>query len=202
MVSRLAIGLLNRLEDEESVPARSAAQALGSLAPIFRLLYGWSNEPEIQSMKLARKGGDDVPTAAVNLCLINTTPAQLAEMAKAQVNLDDHFVDHLDVHATECNGQGVGPSAIAPEQLNTLQPVCQFPEKEAPPLPVKQPGKSEPTASLRPVQTKQDSQSDPLPAGHPASSTSVSESEARQKAFEQLRAEHRRASWEKYRDSK
>ena len=71
-ISRRVMEIVARLEDA-SVPVRSAAQALGSLAPILRLLYGWSNEPEIQSMKLARKGGDDVPTAAINLALINTT---------------------------------------------------------------------------------------------------------------------------------
>ena len=46
--------------------------------------YGWSDEPEIQSMKLARKGGDDVPTAAVNLALINTTPEQFSGDGKGE----------------------------------------------------------------------------------------------------------------------
>ena len=77
-VSRRVTEILSRLDS--SVPVRTAAQALGSLAPILRLLYGWGREPEIQSMKLAHNGGDDVPTAAVNLALIATTPEQLAAL--------------------------------------------------------------------------------------------------------------------------
>jgi len=44
MVSRVVSGLISRLEDP-TIPPRSAAQALGALAPIFRLLYRWRDEP-------------------------------------------------------------------------------------------------------------------------------------------------------------
>ena len=53
MISRLVIRLLCRLEDQ-TVPPRSAAQALGSLAPIFRLIYGFGREPDMQGMTMAR----------------------------------------------------------------------------------------------------------------------------------------------------
>lgn len=93
-------------------------------------------------MKLARKGGDDIPTAAVNLALINTTPEQLAAMAKAKANLDDydnHFDDHSSRSATDCNGHGAGPSVVAPEQPPAAAHGCPTPEKEVPHLPVREP---------------------------------------------------------------
>jgi hypothetical protein len=51
-VSRRVTEILSRLDS--SVPVRSAAQALGALAPIFRLLYGWGREPDVQRMEVAR----------------------------------------------------------------------------------------------------------------------------------------------------
>jgi hypothetical protein len=185
-ISRRVGEIVARLEDP-GVPIRSAAQALGALAPILRLIDGWSRALDIEGMELARTSNDAKRQSLVNLALINTTPEQLAKLAIAN-----------STHLTECNGLSVGPSAVAPEQPTAAPHDCPRSKNEAPPLPVKQPGKSEPTASLRPVQTKQDSQNDPLPAGHPASSTSVSEAEARQEAFEQLRAEHRRVCRLKY----
>jgi len=79
-VSRLVAEILSRLD--ASVPVRSAAQALGALAPIFRLLYGWGREPDLQRMaravtSYAEGEPTETPTGAVNLALINTTPEQL-----------------------------------------------------------------------------------------------------------------------------
>jgi hypothetical protein len=179
-VSRRVIEILSRLD--ASVPVRSAAQALGSLAPILRLLYGWGREPEIQSMKLARTGSDAMPTSLVNLRLVNTSPHQLAAMAKGQVEEDDHSGDHSDDHfdgrdgdrdvekvgdlcsvratakrsvyadhsgdhscgrnlpsASECNGQGAGPSVGTPQQPLTATHGRPISEKEVPHLPAKQP---------------------------------------------------------------
>lgn len=126
-------------------------------------------------MKLARTSGDDVPTAAVNLALINTTPQQLAEMAKAKFDLDEDS----GTSATECNGQGMGPTAIAPEQPPAATHGCPIPEKETPP-----------SAPEQPVRVD------------PPSSPAVQEREARLAAIAKARAEHRRANWEKYRYAK
>jgi hypothetical protein len=71
---------------------------------------------------------DFPPTGAVNLALINTTPEQLAAMAKAK-----------GVFATECNGQGMGPSALTPEQPPAATHGPPFPKKEALHLPIEQP---------------------------------------------------------------
>ena len=150
-ISRRVREIVARLEDP-SVPVRSAAQALGSLAPIFRLIDGWSQQPDSQRMKLARAGDDEVRvkslyqhwlegteppecTGAVNLALIETTPEQLAEMAEAEENRDRQRGPCL----TECNGLSIGPSAVAPEQSPAATHGCPIPKKEAPPLPVNQP---------------------------------------------------------------
>ena len=89
-ISRRVKEIVARLEDA-TIPVRSAAQALGSLAPILRLVYRWGNEPNLQRMKRAvtSYAEDDMPedftpTAAVNLALIATTPDQLAAMAKGK----------------------------------------------------------------------------------------------------------------------
>jgi hypothetical protein len=117
-ISRRVREIAARLEDP-SVPVRSAAQALGALAPILRLVYGWDREPNFQRMKRAvtSYAEDDVsedfpPTGAVNLRLINTTPEQLAALAKAKFNRDNQDV----ASATECNEQGTGPFVVSPEQ--------------------------------------------------------------------------------------
>lgn len=46
-VSRRVVEILSRLADP-CVPVRSAAQALGALAPILRLVYGWGREPDVR----------------------------------------------------------------------------------------------------------------------------------------------------------
>ena len=129
-ISRRVREIVARLEDP-SVPVRSAAQALGSLAPILRLVYRWGGEPDLQRMKLARTsyGDEDFPpTGAVNLGLIATSPAQLAAMAEAKFNRDGEG----GPSPTECDGQGPGPSAIAPEQPLGAAHGCSIPKKEAP----------------------------------------------------------------------
>ena len=136
-ISRRVREIAARLEDS-SVPVRSAAQALGSLAPILRLLYGWGREPDLQRMaravtSYAEGEPAEPPTGAVNLALINTTPEQLAALAEAKFNRDGRD----GASATECNGQGVGPSAIEPEQPPPAIHGSPIPKKEAPKPPLK-----------------------------------------------------------------
>jgi hypothetical protein len=126
-ISRRVREIVERLADP-TIPVRSAAQALGTLAPILRLLYRWDCEPDLQGMKRAVTSCYEAdipeelpPTGAVNLRLIATTPEQLAAMAKEK-----------GVFATECNGQGVGPCVIAPEQPPAAIHGPPIPEKEAP----------------------------------------------------------------------
>jgi hypothetical protein len=135
-ISRRVREIVARLEDP-SVPVRSAAAALGSLAPILRLVYRWGDEPGLQRMKRAVSSysEDDMleefpPTGAVNLALINTTPEQLAAMAKAKGEFNRDNQD--GACASECNGQGVGPSVIAPEQPPAATHGRPIPKKEAP----------------------------------------------------------------------
>jgi hypothetical protein len=158
-VSRRVTEILSRLDS--SVPVRSAAQALGSLAPILRLLYGWGREPDLQRMELARSSdqtqvksyyqhhleGTTPPpvTGAVNLGLIATTPEQLAKLAEAKGKLDRDEVE--DVSDSECNDQGMGPSAIAPEQPRAVALGPPIPKKEAPPSQAKEPAPPSRTVS-------------------------------------------------------
>jgi len=130
-VSRLVAEILSRLD--ASVPVRSAAQALGALAPIFRLLYGWGREPDLQRMaravtSYAEGEPTETPTGAVNLALFNTTPEQLAALARAKFDRDEQ----PDTSATECNGQVAGPSVVRPEQPPTANHGPPIPKKEAP----------------------------------------------------------------------
>jgi hypothetical protein len=71
MVSRLVKGLLSRLEDP-TIPPRSAAQALGALVPVLRLLYKWQEEPSEAELKAANN-----PNHAINIALISTSPEQM-----------------------------------------------------------------------------------------------------------------------------
>ena len=74
-VSRRVIEILSRLEDS-SVPVRSAAQALGALAPILRLIFGWGHEVDVAGIQLAQA------SSIVNLKLVNTSPEELAQVAE------------------------------------------------------------------------------------------------------------------------
>jgi len=118
-----------------------ALAALGSLAPILRLVYRWDGEPDLQRMKRAGTSyyDDDMPedfppTGAVNLRLIATSPEQLAAMAEAKGKFNRD--DPEDVSARECNGQGVGPSVEEPEQPPAATHGRPTPEKEAPKPPL------------------------------------------------------------------
>jgi hypothetical protein len=51
-ISRRVGEIVARLDDP-SVPVRSAAQGLGALAPILKLLYHWHEEPGLERMKHA-----------------------------------------------------------------------------------------------------------------------------------------------------
>lgn len=81
-ISRRVIDILSRLD--ASVPVRSAAQALGSLAPILRLVYGWDREPDLQRMERAKTSYADLlaeaPNKAVNLALSAPPPNSSARL--------------------------------------------------------------------------------------------------------------------------
>ena len=194
MKMALADLVVQTAEDLRSpeVRPKDRALALVALRTVCERLFGWNNEPDLQSMKLARTHGDDVPTAAVNLALINTTPRQLAEMAKAKSDHDGDHDDHSDDHTgpseTECNGLSVGPSAAAPEQPPAATPRLSNPKKGGSKTPLEgQPGQA-------------------TPAGHPSVSHPAPLSQTPfgqtppQDSFDRARAEHRKANWEKYRE--
>jgi hypothetical protein len=133
-LSELVVQTAEELRSQEMRP-KDRALALASLKSVGNQLYGWDREPDIQRMKRAATScyeadipEDFPPTGAVNLALINTTPEQLAAMAKAK-----------GVFATECNGQGAGPSALTPEQPPAATHGPPFPKKEALHLPIEQP---------------------------------------------------------------
>jgi hypothetical protein len=121
--SELVIQTAQDLRSGEVKP-KDRALAMVALKTVSNQLYGWDREPDIQSMKLARTHGDDVPTGAVNLRLINTTPQELAAMAKEKFDLDDR--------ETESNGKGMGPSVVAPQQPSTATHGRPIPEKKVP----------------------------------------------------------------------
>jgi hypothetical protein len=125
--SELVIQTAQDLRSGEVKP-KDRALAMVALKTVSNQLYGWDREPDIQSMKLARTHGDDVPTGAVNLRLINTTPQELAAMAKEKFDLDDR----LDDRETECNGKGMGPSVVAPQQPRVATHGRPIPEKKIP----------------------------------------------------------------------
>jgi hypothetical protein len=159
-VSRRVTEILSRLDS--SVPVRSAAQALGALAPILRLLYNWGREPDLQRMKRAATSYADgempegfTPTAAVNLGLIATTPEQLSKQAEAKRKFNRDEVE--DVSHSECNGQGMGPSAIAAEQPPAAAHGRPIPKKEAPkPSPESHPPKCHLPVSDKPQKPPDD----------------------------------------------
>jgi hypothetical protein len=77
LISRRVTEILSRLEDP-SVPPRSAAQALGSLVPVLRLVYGWDKEPNLDALESAALLGGC--RDAINLALIRTTPEQVRRL--------------------------------------------------------------------------------------------------------------------------
>ena len=84
MISRRVGEIVARLDDP-SVPVRSAAQALGALAPILKLLYQWNQEPSLAEMKR--------PMGAINPELINTPPEELGRMHRKKLEQLDHAID-------------------------------------------------------------------------------------------------------------
>lgn len=134
-LSEWAVRTAENLQRSE-VRLRDQAAAMLAIKAVGNQLYGWDREPDLKRMKrpgtsYAAAEPAENPTGAVNLALINTTPAQLAEMAKAKANLDDHDDDDTGPSETECNGHGVGPSVVAPEQPPTAHG-CPIPEKKVP----------------------------------------------------------------------
>jgi len=91
VISRKVGEILQRLDP--SVPPRSAAQAIGALAPIFRLLYKWQDEPSEADLKAA-KG----PNHAINIALIQTAPEELRMMGphREDASLQTEQKDQLD----------------------------------------------------------------------------------------------------------
>jgi hypothetical protein len=149
MKVRLSELVVQTAEDLRSAEIRpkDRATAMVALKTVCDRLFGWDREPDIRGMKLARtsdqnqvksyyqhwREGTEPPecTGAVNLALINTTPQQLAEMAKEN--------DQWDASATDCNEPGMGSSAIPPEQPPAATHGPSIPQKEALRLPVEQP---------------------------------------------------------------
>jgi len=101
-----------------------------------------SDQTQVKSYYQHWREGTEPPecTGAVNLALINTTPQQLAEMAKSEENRDDP----KGASATERNGLSMGSSAISPEQPPAAAHGRPIPKKEAPPSPVKEPAPFQP----------------------------------------------------------
>jgi hypothetical protein len=195
-LSELVVQTAEDLRSGEVRP-KDRAMAMVALKTVCDRLFGWNREPDVRGMEMARTGGDAVPQGAVNLRLIATSPEELAAMAKAKVNLDDHDDDHLDyadASATDCIGQGLGPSVSAPEQPPATHG-CPISEKEAPTDPVKEPAPPSRTVNKAAplLAPEQPVQSD-APPSHAAQ-----EQEARLAAIAKARAEHRGANWEKYR---
>jgi hypothetical protein len=200
MKVRLSELVVQTAEDLRSAEIRpkDRATAMVALKTVCDRLFGWDREPDIRGMKLARtsdqiqvksyyqhwREGTEPPecTGAINLALINTTPQQLAEMAKSEENRDDP----KGASATGCNG-------LSMEQPPAATHGCPIPEKEAPPSPVK-----EPAPSSRTVTRESVAQCLAPERPDPASSPAVGELEARREAFEQARAEHRRDNWRKH----
>lgn len=90
-VSRRVSEILARLEDP-NIPVRSAAQALGALAPIIRLVHRWHEEPSLEGME--RRG-------AINLALIATSPEELRRLGEAKYGRQEGDSDQEGK-----NGQG------------------------------------------------------------------------------------------------
>jgi hypothetical protein len=124
MISRRVGEIVARLDDP-SVPVRSAAQALGALAPILKLLYQWNQEPSLAEMKR--------PTGAINLELIATPPEELARMHREKLARENGSF------ATEHNDKGDGTLSAQRKQPPVARDDQLPPKKEAPTSPAKQP---------------------------------------------------------------
>ena len=98
MISRRLREVLMRLDDP-TIPVRSAAQALGALAPIIKLIYRWHEEPPpVTELKAANHPLHNM----INLGLQATPPEMLKQMALAK----------RGSLTPEHDGQGGGPSPI------------------------------------------------------------------------------------------
>jgi hypothetical protein len=114
-ISRKAAEIVSRLDDP-AIPVRIAAQTLGTLAPILRLLYGWDRELAIGEMQRAQSG-------MINLALQATPPTALKELALAQQS--------ADALETEHNGQRNGTGCEQREGPPAGPDGHESPEKEA-----------------------------------------------------------------------
>jgi hypothetical protein len=126
MISRRVTEILTRLEDP-SVPPRSAAQALGALAPIFRLVYRWDEAPDVGAMQRARSG-------AINLELLAVPPEALKAPAPARKS--SRATEHNDKTDGTLSIQGEHPKGAGDGQVT--------PQKEAPTFPAADPGQGNP----------------------------------------------------------
>jgi hypothetical protein len=154
--------VLQTIEDLRSPEVRPKDRALAMVAlkTVSNQLYGWDREPDLPRMKRAgasHYSEDDMkedftPTGAVNLRLINTTPEQLAKMAEAKGKFNRDGPE--DVGATECNGQAVRSSAIAPEQPPVVTHGPPIPKKEAPKPPLDNQPAQTPSAGRPPISEK------------------------------------------------
>jgi hypothetical protein len=198
-LSELVVQTALDLRSPEVKP-KDRALAMVALKTVCDRLFGWDREPEIQSMKLARKGGDDVPTVAVNLALIATTPQKLAEMAKAKFDQDDHAGDRFSKDsgpsATESDVRLTIASPITPEQPRTVTHRRPIPEKEAPTPPLEGQSAKGATAGDPPVSEKPQQPPDwfeRIAHPPPLAQSSLSPQEGRRHQLEEL--PRLRAEW-------
>jgi hypothetical protein len=143
VISRRVGEIVARLDDP-SVPVRSAAQALGALASILKLLYRWDQEPSLVEMKRPW-------SQAINLELIKIGPEELERRAKAKEALE---TQRTSTGVTEHNGQVDGAHWAQREQPPGAGNGQLTPKKEAPSFLAKQP-------TQRPVQGNPPSPSTP-----------------------------------------
>ena len=176
-ISRRVGEIVARLDDP-SVPVRSAAQGLGALVPILKLLYRWHEEPSLEEMKHAESPLHNM----INLELINTPPEKLRELAEAKLARENGSRE--TVHKARSDGTLVyeheGASSAGDGQLT--------PQKVAPPTPAKQPETSSRTGTHQRVEQ--------AVQGNPPSSQSVKTWEASERPPGWH--EHRRACRLKY----
>jgi hypothetical protein len=180
------------------VRPKDRALAMVALKTVSNQLYGWDQEPDLQRMKRVGTSyaeadympEDFPPTGAVNLRLIATTPEQLAQMAKAKRD------GQWGAPATECNGQGLGPIVVAPEEPPAATHGRPISEEEAPkPPPEGQSAKG--AVAGHPVWETPRKPSDDVTHPAPLSQTPFGQTPP---SFDRARAERRKENREKYRE--
>jgi hypothetical protein len=99
--------VLTELEEDEGLGAVMKSRCLASLAQVCEKVHRWSSEPTAAEM-------EGMKTAAINLTLIRTTPAQLRERAHANAK-KGREVRATEGRVVEEAGNGTGAVAVEPE---------------------------------------------------------------------------------------